>query len=231
MAKVTVRGIEALKPRSVGYRVTVERGLHLRVAPDGSKTWFVRYRVAERQLQARLPRLYGSRGDEGFMSLAQALAENARIQSLARDHIDFQVQRAEQEQAATVARNAARSALTSVAELFEAWIANGVSRKDGNRRLRQVFQKDVLPAIGAKPLRELNDTDLVKLLRVVGSRSRPGPQRRGHAGGNPADVSLGVEASTLAVLARGRKSGRPGRAQTRRPARVRDGHSRPHLVR
>src|SRR4249920_2777807 len=35
MAKLTVRAVEALKPRSDAYKVTVDRGLYLRVAPDG----------------------------------------------------------------------------------------------------------------------------------------------------------------------------------------------------
>ena len=95
MAKLTVRGIEALKPKDAGYKVTADRGLYLRVAPDGTKTWLVRYVVAGNQIQARLPRPYGSSGTDGYMSLAQAVTENARIQSLARDGVDFQVQRAE----------------------------------------------------------------------------------------------------------------------------------------
>lgn len=31
MAKLTVRGIEALKPKDTGYKVTADRGLYLRV--------------------------------------------------------------------------------------------------------------------------------------------------------------------------------------------------------
>lgn len=73
MAKLTVRGIEALKPKDVGYKVTADRGLYLRVAPDGTKTWLVRYVVAGNQIQARLPRPYGSNGADGHMSLAQAV--------------------------------------------------------------------------------------------------------------------------------------------------------------
>lgn len=169
MAKLTVRGLEALKPKSgAGYRVTVDRGLYLRVAPEGIKTWFVRYRVRGAQLQARLPRSYGSAGDQGHMSLAQATAENARIQALAREGIDFQALRVEQERVAASVNAAAQAAITPVHALFQTWLANGVSRKDGNRRLRQMFERDVLPVIGSKPLRDLTDTDLVKLLRLVG---------------------------------------------------------------
>ena len=167
MARITVRGVEALRPRDLEYKLAVERGLHLRVATDGRKTWHVRYVVHGKQIQARLPRPYGSAG-EGFMSLAQALGENARIQSLARDGIDFQEQRAAQERAAAAAKAATQAAAAPVRELFETWLENGVSRKDGNRRLRQMFERDVLPAIGSKPLRTLTDIDLVRLLRVVG---------------------------------------------------------------
>lgn len=169
MAKLTVRGIEALKPRNgVGFRVTVDRGLYLRVAPAGVKTWFVRYRVGQTQTQARLPRPYRSLGDDGHMSLAQAITENARIQSLARDGIDFQSQRAEADRASLGAREAERTANASFRELFETWLSNGVSRKDGNAELRRAFEKDVLPAIGAKPVREVEDSHLLDLLRKVG---------------------------------------------------------------
>ena len=119
------------------------------------------------QIQARLPRPFGTGGD-AYMSLAEALGENARIQSLARGDIDFQEQRAQEERAAAAARATAQAAITPVRELFETWLENGVSRKDGNRRLRQMFERDVLPAIGTRPLRGLTDTDLVKLLRLVG---------------------------------------------------------------
>ena len=161
MAKLTVRGIEALKPKGVAYRVTVDRGLYLRVATGGAKTWFIRYRVGERQLQDCLPRPYGSSGDQGYMSLAQALAENIMVQSLARQGIDFQVQRAELERAHATAIAAAQAANASVRDLFETWLADGVSRKNGNIRLRQSFERDVLPAIERKPVRELSDSDLV----------------------------------------------------------------------
>ena len=102
------------------------------------------------------------------MSLADALSENGRIQALARNNVDFQIERAEKEVAAAAHLAAARAAVTPVGDLFETWLENGVSRKDGSRRLRQMFERDVLPAIGSKPLRELIDTDLVKVLRLVG---------------------------------------------------------------
>lgn len=170
MAKLTVRGIEALKPKDAGYKVTADRGLYLRVAPDGTKTWLVRYVVAGNQTQVRLPRPYGSSGADGHMSLAQAVTENARIQSLARDGIDFQVQRAEADRAAAEAKAAALAANAPFRTLFETWLADGVSRKDANAELRRTFEKDVLPTIGDTPVRELGDSQLLDLLRNVGRK-------------------------------------------------------------
>lgn len=167
MAKLTVRGIEALKPKAAGYKVTADRGLYLRVAPDGSKVWLVRYVINGKQIQARLPRPYGYDG-EGYMTLAQAVSENARIQALARDAIDFQEQLADAEQARAAAKAAALAADKPLRELFETWLADGVSRKDGNAELRRTFEKDVLPTIGDKKIRELCDADLLHVLRAVG---------------------------------------------------------------
>jgi hypothetical protein len=94
MQKVTVKALEAAKPRDGEYKLTVDPGLYLRVAPDGRKTWLVRYMAEGRQRQIRLPKPYGSSGD-GFMSLHEARTENARAQALARAGIDVQVQEAE----------------------------------------------------------------------------------------------------------------------------------------
>ena len=87
----------------------------------------VRYVVNGKQRQSRLPQPYESSGD-GFMSLANALGQNARIQSLARNGIDFQEQRAEAmyESAAEVKRSAALD--KTVSELLESWITDGVAR-------------------------------------------------------------------------------------------------------
>lgn len=167
MAKLTVRGIEALKPKAAGYKVTADRGLYLRVAPDGSKVWLVRYVINGKQIQARLPRPYGYDG-EGYMTLAQAVSENARIQALARDAIDFQEQQADAEQARVAAKAAALAADKPLRDLFETWLADGVSRKDGNAELRRTFEKDVLSTIGDKKVRELCDADLLHVLRAVG---------------------------------------------------------------
>ncbi|WP_397475472.1 tyrosine-type recombinase/integrase [Pusillimonas sp.] len=168
MANMTVRGIDALKPRDTNYKVTVDRGLYLRVAQDGSKTWLVRYTVQGKQRQARLPRLYASKNDPAYMSLAQALSENARIQAMARDGLDF-IQEQERQQRLRQQQAVREEAVKATfRQMFESWLEDGVSRQDGNAELKRTFGKDLLPPLGDLPVRLLTDKQLVDALRQVG---------------------------------------------------------------
>jgi integrase len=54
--------------------------------------------------------------------------------------------------------------------LFEQWVRDGVSRKDGNAEIRRSFGKDVLPALGVKPIRAITEHDLRGLLRTMVAR-------------------------------------------------------------
>jgi integrase len=73
---------------------------------------------------------------------------------------------------ATTIAEAEREAAESktVADLFDEWIRDGVSRQDGNAELIRSFKKDVLPLIGKKPLRSLTEKDLLAVLRSVKAR-------------------------------------------------------------
>jgi hypothetical protein len=41
MSRLTIKELESAKPEPKEYKLTVERGLYLRVSPDGTKTWLV----------------------------------------------------------------------------------------------------------------------------------------------------------------------------------------------
>lgn len=58
----------------------------------------------------------------------------------------------------------------TVADLFTEWLKDGVARQDGNAGLKRSFQKDVLPKIGKKTIRELSEKDLLAVLRSVRAR-------------------------------------------------------------
>ena len=150
------------------FKITVDRGLYLRCAPSGVTTWHCRYVVHSNQRQIRLPAPFGI--GPGFMSLAEAVSENARIQALARDGIDIQVQKQERLDEQKRLTEQKRIQDLTVKDLFEAWIADGVSRKDGNANISRAFSKDVLPSIGAIAIKEVTEHHLRGLYRNIVSR-------------------------------------------------------------
>lgn len=168
MRTMTVKSLDAARPRKTEYKLTVERGLYLRVAPDGVKTWLVRYSVGGQQRQLRLPKPYGF-GD-GLLTLADARAENARLQAMARSGIDPHEEkrlRLAQESARVQADKAASATFR---EMFDAWVQDGVRRSDGNAEIRRSFEKDVLPPLGDKQVRYLTEHDLRNVLRAMVAR-------------------------------------------------------------
>ena len=88
MPLLTVRAVEAHRPRTQPYKITLDRGLQLRIAPDGKRTFLVRYTVkgSNPERQYRLPQEYGE--GPGQLKLAEACAEAARIRALARSGVD-----------------------------------------------------------------------------------------------------------------------------------------------
>lgn len=73
---------------------------------------------------------------------------------------------------AVIAQAAAAAAeKKTVQNLFDVWIEDGVARKDGNKELKRLFAKDVLPEIGMIELRKLTDKHLLTLLRKVALRT------------------------------------------------------------
>lgn len=102
----------------------------------------------------------------------------------------------------------------TVAELFNEWLRKGVARQDGNAELERSFNKDVLPTIGQKAIRELTDDDLLDVLNSVRQRGvnrhivilnsdigqmlrwaeKRQPWRKLMADGNPADL---IDVETL----------------------------------
>jgi hypothetical protein len=86
---MTVRAVEAFRPKADPYKITLDRGLQLRIAPDGKRTLLVRYTVkgSNTERQYRLPQEYGDA--PGQLKLSAACAEAGRIRTLARQGVDW----------------------------------------------------------------------------------------------------------------------------------------------
>ena len=58
----------------------------------------------------------------------------------------------------------------TVEEMARAWLKTGVLRKDGNAELRRAFEKDLLPCVGARPVRLATEQDLRDALIAIVAR-------------------------------------------------------------
>ena len=169
MGKLTVKKIQGAAAKAVSYKLIDGNGLQLRVATSGVKTWLVRYMVDGAEKQYRLPRAYRDSGGEGFASLHDAREEAAKIRALARQGIDYQVQLEQSNRAAAMRLEAERAASRTMNDLFDAWIPT-TQRKDKGKELRRIFGRDVLPFIGTRPVKEVTEDDISKVVRRLVSR-------------------------------------------------------------
>ena len=76
----------------------------------------------------------------------------------------------EQVQAIIQAETRRRTEDASLLDMVNAWLADGVTRKDGNAEIRRSFDKDLLPSLGTKPVRCITESDLQGVLRTMVAR-------------------------------------------------------------
>lgn len=173
MAKLTVKQLEALASSDDGKTLREDGGIVAKVRA-GVRGVTVQFRYEFKLNGVKRDHRLGTWPKK---SLAQIRAERDDMKSIASKGIDPTAAR-------KVAKIEAQAAITTtiaeaerqvaenktVADLFEDWLRDGVSRQDGNAELRRSFTKDVLPIIGKKPLRNLTEKDLLVVLRAIKSR-------------------------------------------------------------
>jgi hypothetical protein len=220
MPLLTVRAVEANRPRAEPYKITLDRGLQLRIAPDGARTLLVRYTVkgSNTERQYRLPQEYGE--GPGQLKLAAACAEAARIRALARAGVDW----AEAEDARLRSEAASKAALRrhdglTLEKAVHDYVENKRRAKDGlalKARTRADYLAMVegarttekgtrqaagfLYPIARKVLTELSANDIREAYDAAAKRS---PRRHVRDAG-PA------RRASLARRRRGRQPPRPG---------------------
>jgi integrase len=173
MRRLTSVELAALKVSERMQRVTVDKGLLLRISPNGERCWLVRYSVDGTRKEYRLPKIFGRVSDDAHLSLADARAEAGRILALARAGTDVQVEMAERVAREAALRDAQRVGDATFGDMFDSWVINGVNRKDGNEDIRRRFAADVLPFVGSVRVAETTDQQLCGVIRAVANRGAP----------------------------------------------------------
>ncbi|WP_182059135.1 tyrosine-type recombinase/integrase [Pantoea sp. ME81] len=156
---LTVKQIEAAKPKEKSYRLADAGGLFLFIPPTAKKVWRMRYRFEGKEKTLVI-------GPYPEISLTEARARqsDARLKLLAG------VDPAEQKKA--VKRQERQINADSFGEIFNEWYAHKskVWSPGYADELRRMFDDDVLPLIGHMKLEEVEPMVLLRVIRLYEDR-------------------------------------------------------------
>jgi len=173
MAKLTVRKLESITAADDGKILREEGGLvgKVRVGVRGITVLFrYEFKLGGRKRDHRL-------GSWPKKTLAELRAERDIAKTTVAKGIDptsankaAKIE-AQVAVAATIAEaERQQTDNLTVGDLFKTWVRDGVARQDSNAELTRGFNKDVLPSIGKKKIRDLSEKDLLSVLRAVRAR-------------------------------------------------------------
>lgn len=143
---LTDTALKALKPRDKTYTVTDDRGLYVEVFPTGGVVWRYRYRLNGKYEKLTL-------GKYPALTL-----KNARLK---RDEAAHQVAMGESPAKKKQQEKVAGAEDATVAEFAERFFKDIQSRDRKNVTMpRRYLEKDILPHIGGKPIRDITAEDV-----------------------------------------------------------------------
>lgn len=153
--------LATLEPEAAAYREADGNGLYFRVKPNGTKSWELRYKKPDGKWSwhglGGYPDLSGSR--------AREKAGEAR--KLISDGVDPVAHKTAARMAEAIA--AANTFRAAAEEWYAAKEADGKAEST-LWRIRLYLDKDILPALGDKPLSEITRTDCAQLQATIEGR-------------------------------------------------------------
>lgn len=159
----TAASVAALEPRTVRYSVRDSKviGLELRIRPDGTKTWTLRYRALGQQRRLKL-------GEYPRVGLADARLRASRELRKVDHGVDPQAER----RAAQAALEAAKK--DSIDALVAAYIErHAMKRKRTWRDDQSKLRCEVLPRWKGRPVTSITRRDCRELVRAIADRGAP----------------------------------------------------------
>ncbi|RKT25597.1 site-specific recombinase XerD [Paraburkholderia sp. RAU2J] len=158
---LTESQIRALEPRATRYCVADGNGLVIEVMTTGTKIWRFRYTLnGKRQPLATI-------GDYRMISLRVARAKAQKYAEMVAQGIS---------PVATARRDrGAESKADVLREAADLYLATAMAGKSAEyrRTTRRALDKDVLPAIGGKPINAVTADDIVEICERIKNRGSP----------------------------------------------------------
>lgn len=161
--------VKTAKPQEKLYKLTDERGLHLSVYPNGSKLWQMRYRFDGKERTASL-------GKYPEVSLAEAREKRDQMRKQVANDIDPVNAQRQVKAAKLLAQEYSFEAVART--WFEGWkVAR--SPRHAEYVIRRL-ETDVFPAIGTRPVSEIQAPELVSVIKAVAKRGALDIAKRCH---------------------------------------------------
>jgi len=147
------------KAREKPYKLTDGEGMHLLVQPNGSRLWRLSYRFAGKQKTLAL-------GIYPAVGLGSAREKRMAARKLLADGVDPNVARKALNRAAAYVP---QRAFESVAR---EWLSNEQARwvPAHSTRILSRLEHDVFPALGFRPIDEIEASEVLETLRAVEAR-------------------------------------------------------------
>ncbi|HDL8117390.1 TPA: integrase arm-type DNA-binding domain-containing protein [Yersinia enterocolitica] len=158
--KLTDTKVRNAKPQEKAYQLQDGNGLYLDVRPSGVKTWRYRYWITPTK--------------DGRYTIgsypAVSLAEARRLREWAREQVKNGIAPKE---AKAVERDIAKAENANTFEIVaKEWLDKKGEHwaKNSKNQITGFMYNDIFPAIGAMPMREINASHILKIIRDLESR-------------------------------------------------------------
>lgn len=154
--KLTVKGINAAKPKDKAYRLFDGRGLYLQVTPAGSKTWRLKYRFGGKEKLLTI-------GPLPEISLADAREKTTDAR---RDLINGVDPSDKKRKAALELKYGQETTFKVVAEEWFETKLKGRS-KTHRARSRNLLDRYLFKSLGSRPIKSITTPELLEALRQL----------------------------------------------------------------
>ena len=151
--------IRTIKPLGKPFKVSDERGLFLLVTPSGGKWWRLKYRLNGKEKSLSL-------GVYPDVSLADAREKRDQARKVIAANSDPSELRKANKASKT------ENTINSFEVITRIWLKNyaaNLSKATSDKNLR-LFERDIFPWIGAKPIAELKPKDILDAARRIEAR-------------------------------------------------------------
>jgi len=157
---LTVKALDALKPKARAYRMQDEKNLYIQVKPTGAKSWMFRYTKPD-----------GKRSWMGLGPYPAIGAAEARQRAAShRSSVAKDMDPIKDKQAVKAAKAAAQAnTFAAVAQAWYEYKSPAWSPATADK-CRDYLDKDILPALGNRPIASIEAKDTADLIATIEKR-------------------------------------------------------------